>query len=80
VLIHKIWNAENGECYHTLRGHSGEVLCVTFNNQSSVIATGSMDSLCILWDVRSGDEMFKLMVIFRNNCSSFFFFFFFFYF
>ena len=33
-----------GECLHTLVGHSTEIVCLTFNPQSTCVATGSMDN------------------------------------
>ena len=35
-----MWNAHTGELYHTLRGHATEIVCLSFNPQGTVIATG----------------------------------------
>lgn len=42
--------------YYTLRGHTTEIVCVSFNPQSTIIATGSMDNTSKLWDVETGQE------------------------
>ena len=39
---------------HTLIGHRAEISSAQFNYDCSVIATGSMDKTCKLWDVGSG--------------------------
>lgn len=39
---------------HTLIGHRAEISSAQFNYDCSVIATGSMDKTCKLWDVASG--------------------------
>jgi dynein assembly factor with WDR repeat domains 1 len=36
----KLWNAENGDLYHTYRGHATEIVCLSFNPQGTVVATG----------------------------------------
>lgn len=37
-------------------------VCVTFNPQSTLVATGSMDTTAKLWDVESGNEVSTLAV------------------
>lgn len=37
-------------------------VCVSFNPQSTLIATGSMDTTCRLWDVEKGVEVANLEV------------------
>ncbi|NXS10703.1 DAW1 factor, partial [Neodrepanis coruscans] len=49
-----------GKCYHTLRGHTAEIVCLSFNLQSTLVATGSMDSTAKLWDVEKGEEVATL--------------------
>ena len=39
---------------HTLIGHHGEVSCAQFNHEGVLVATGSMDKTCKLWDARTG--------------------------
>lgn len=56
----KLWSAETGQLYHTYRGHSTEIVCLSFNPQGTVIATGSMDNTAKLWDVETGQELHTL--------------------
>uniref|UniRef100_A0A4W6FSF0 Uncharacterized protein n=1 Tax=Lates calcarifer TaxID=8187 RepID=A0A4W6FSF0_LATCA len=75
----KLWYAETGKCIHTFRGHMAEIVCITvsesnvclaFNPQSTLVATGSMDATAKLWDVETGEEVASLTV----SYLSFFFF------
>ncbi len=59
----KLWSAETGQCYHTLRGHTSEVVHASFNPQSTLIVSGSMDMTARLWDVEHGTEKAILSVI-----------------
>ncbi|KAF3824081.1 hypothetical protein GH733_008366 [Mirounga leonina] len=56
----KLWSAETGKCYHTFRGHTAEIVCLSFNPQSTLVATGSMDTTAKLWDIQNGEEVFTL--------------------
>ncbi|NXL13825.1 DAW1 factor, partial [Setophaga kirtlandii] len=49
-----------GKCYHTFRGHSAEIVCLSFNPQSTLLATGSMDTTAKLWDLEKGEEVATL--------------------
>lgn len=40
----KLWDAYTGQLYYTLKGHDTEIVCLGFNPQSTLIATGSMDN------------------------------------
>ena len=40
LALNQVWNANTGELYHTLRGHATEIVCLSFNPQGTVIATG----------------------------------------
>lgn len=59
----KLWSTETGKCYHTFKGHTAEIVCVTFNSSSTLVATGSMDTMGKIWDVETGVEMASLQVI-----------------
>ena len=50
----KIWDANTGQCYHTLKGHKMEIVCLSFDPHGMLVATGSMDNTAKLWDVESG--------------------------
>lgn len=43
-----------------LKGHYGEIVCLSFNPNSTLIATGSMDHTSKIWDVETGEEIFTL--------------------
>lgn len=38
----KIWDANNGKLLHTLHGHQYEIVCLSFDPQGMLVATGSM--------------------------------------
>jgi WD40 repeat protein len=48
----KIWDSSTGELLHTLRGHSTEIVCLSFDPTGQLVATGSMDSTAKLWCAR----------------------------
>jgi dynein assembly factor with WDR repeat domains 1 len=56
----KIWDATTGQCYHTLKGHKMEIVCLSFDPHGMLVATGSMDNTAKLWDVETGQEIFTL--------------------
>lgn len=37
-------------------------VCLAFNPQSTLVATGSMDATARLWDVQNGEQVSTLMV------------------
>lgn len=48
-------------------------VCLAFNPQSTLVATGSMDATAKLWDVQSGELVFTLMVgCFSLSCIKYF--------
>lgn len=56
----KIWDANTGQRYHTLKGHKMEIVCLSFDPHGMLVATGSMDHTAKLWDVETGQEIFNL--------------------
>lgn len=44
----------------TLKGHQGEVVCLTFDPHATLLATGAMDNTAKLWDVETGKEYVTL--------------------
>jgi len=39
-----------------LQGHSGEIICLSFNSRGDQILTGSFDNTVCLWDVNTGQQ------------------------
>jgi len=39
----KIWDATTGKLLNTLYGHQYEIVCLSFDPQGLLVATGSMD-------------------------------------
>jgi dynein assembly factor with WDR repeat domains 1 len=59
----KLWDSISGRCIQTFTGHTAEVVQVAFHpTDNSIIATASMDSTAILWDVPSASPIFILRV------------------
>lgn len=48
-----MWNVSTGESLRKFRGHAARVNCVCFNEESTVILSGSMDGTVKVWDLRS---------------------------
>jgi len=62
ITWNQVWNANTGELYSTLRGHATEIVCLSFNPQGNIIATGSMDNTAKLWDVDTGAGVCSIML------------------
>ena len=45
---------------HTLIGHKAEISSAQFNWDCSLIATGSMDKTCKIWETNKGNQPFIL--------------------
>lgn len=51
----QVWNTAFGEEIHSLEGHKNVVYAIAFNNPyGNLIATGSFDKTCKLWDAETG--------------------------
>ena len=47
------WDVSTGQIVRRFRGHAGAVNCVTFNEESTVVVSGSVDNSVRCWDCRS---------------------------
>jgi len=55
-----VWYAETGERLGTYNGHTGAVPSCDVNFDSTILITGSADSIVKLWDVETGKEIYSL--------------------
>jgi ribosome assembly protein 4 len=53
----RIWDCTTGTPLHTLKGHTGWVLCVAYSPDNTIIATGSHDCTLRLWEAESGKPL-----------------------
>jgi len=51
-----LWSLK-GVLLHTLRAHTAPVTCVQFNKSGTLLLTGGVDHLLVLWDAVSGAEV-----------------------
>jgi WD40 repeat protein len=50
----RLWSLETGECSRILKGHTGEVTCLSYRPGSLQLASGSDDDTVRLWSVNDG--------------------------
>ncbi|RMY94936.1 hypothetical protein D0862_08852 [Hortaea werneckii] len=53
----RIWDCDTGTPKHTLKGHTGWVLAVSWSPDDGMLATGSMDNSVRLWDPEKGTPL-----------------------
>ncbi|KAF2666059.1 WD repeat protein [Microthyrium microscopicum] len=53
----RIWDCDTGTPLHTLKGHTGWVLCIAYAPDNTIIATGSHDSTLRLWEAKTGKPL-----------------------
>lgn len=51
----KIWNADTGNCMHTLTGHNNSVTSVAWSPDDSKVITVSKDGTAKIWNAATGD-------------------------
>lgn len=61
----KIWSPLTGQCHTTFaNGHTAEIVALSFSptsmNPTALLATGGLDNLCCVWDVRGGVSVARL--------------------
>lgn len=54
-----LWFADNGERAGTFNGHNGAVWTTDVNYDSTLLLTGSGDATARMWDMTSGEELFR---------------------
>lgn len=50
----KIWNLSDGQLIRTISGHKMSVSCIDISPDGSKIVSGSQDSSCKIWDLKTG--------------------------
>ncbi len=50
----KVWNYQSGECLHTLKGHTNEILSIASIPDTKFIVSGSTDKTVRLWNYEIG--------------------------
>ena len=50
----KLWDANTGDCLHTLQGHTEIIRSVCYSPDGQFLASGSDDRTIRLWDVQTG--------------------------
>jgi len=56
----KIWDIEMERMIHNLKGHSAEVISLSFTSEGDRVLTGSFDSTAKIWDLRTGECILTL--------------------
>lgn len=69
----RVWDADTGECKHTLTGHQS--LTSGMELKDNILVSGNADSTVKIWDITSGQCLQTLqgslqLVSFGNACSS----------
>jgi WD40 repeat protein len=55
LLSSQIWDIKSGSCIHTLKGHTDEILDVTFNKTGSRVASASADGNAHVYNTVTGE-------------------------
>jgi WD40 repeat protein len=50
----KVWDANTGECIHTLLGHTDLVRTLQLNSKTKTIVSGSYDGSLKIWNLEEG--------------------------
>ena len=53
----QIWDIQKGELLHTLKGHEGWIRAVAFSPDSKIMASGGVNGVLLLWDIRTGKSL-----------------------
>lgn len=58
--IARVWKVEDWSFQSELRGHQGQINCVSFNSTGERLITASMDRTAIIWDWQRGKNLLSL--------------------
>ncbi|XP_045538858.1 WD repeat-containing protein 61-like [Papilio machaon] len=58
----KVWHIENNklELFHTLQGHCMAVVSIAISSDGHTIASASLDSTMMIWDLMSGNKVHEI--------------------
>ncbi|KAJ5903564.1 hypothetical protein N7504_005947 [Penicillium tannophilum] len=65
----KLWNAQNGECFKIVKGHSGAVSKIAVSHDCQLLASASSDGTIKVWDLKSGECIHILRGFGNAICS-----------
>lgn len=51
-----LWDVSTGQPIRRIRGHAATVTCVKFNEESTVVISGSLDNTVMCWDLKSRSQ------------------------
>lgn len=55
-----LWDVATGQSIFRLKGHTGEIVSLSFNSDGDKLVTGSFDKTARVWDAQNGKCMFIL--------------------
>lgn len=58
-----LWDSVSGRILRQFQGHHLKVNCVAFNEDSSVLASGSDDRSVRLWDMRATSSRYPIQIL-----------------
>ena len=56
----RLWDAETKQCILVQEGHSGPVYPLSFQQDGSLLATGDLHGIGLLWDLRTGKKIMDM--------------------
>merc|ERR1712216_490153 len=56
-----LWDPRSGKVEHALEGHRDDIIGVDFSSSGNLLATGSDDATCRIWDARNFERELALL-------------------